>query len=187
MLTYQLTIGDQTRNLPLIAINDDTAIASFVLLGDDVLTRAAAKLLLPKLPTHFDYLVTVESKGIPLAHDLSLLAGHPQSFVIRKSVKGYMRNPLTATVDSITTTHPQKLVLDSRDIQQLQGKRVVLVDDVISTGSSMHSAEQLLRKINCHVCGRLAILAEGKAAGRTDIQYLAPLPLFNLDGSVKDD
>jgi adenine phosphoribosyltransferase len=186
MLNYQLTIGSQVRNLPLIAINNDTAIASFVLLGDDAMTRTAAKLLLPKLPAHFDYLVTVESKGIPLTHDLSLLAHHPRSFVIRKSVKGYMKNPITATVNSITTTHPQKLVLDGNDARQLQGKEVVLVDDVISTGSSMQSAEQLLQKINCHVCGRLAILAEGKAARRTDIQYLAPLPLFNFDGSVKE-
>lgn len=185
MKTYQLTIGNQCRNLPLIPINADTAIASFVLLGDDAMSYAAAKLLLPKLPPCFDYIVTVESKGISLAHDLALLSNHPHSMVIRKSVKAYMKNPLETRVNAITTTHEQKLVLDGNDAQTLRGKRVVLVDDVISTGGSIHAAGQLLSKAGCHVVSRLAILAEGAAAKRTDIQFLKPLPLFNRDGSIK--
>ena len=185
MKTYQLTIGDQHRDLPLIPINDDTAIASFVLLGDDAMSYTAAKLLLPKLPTDFDYIVTVESKGISLAHDLALLSGHPRSLVIRKSVKGYMSDPLETTVNAITTTHEQELVLDGSDARRLRGKRVVLVDDVISTGSSIHAAGQLLDRAGCQVVAKLAILAEGAAAQRTDIQFLKPLPLFNRDGTVK--
>ena len=186
MKTYQLIIGDQRRNLPLIPISTDTAIASFVLLGDDAMSYTAAKLLLPKLPSDFDYVVTVESKGISLAHDLALLSGHPRSLVIRKSVKGYMKDPLKTTVNAITTTHEQELVLDGDDAKKLQGKRVVLVDDVISTGNSIHAACQLLDKAGCHVVSKLAILAEGPAAKRTDIQFLKPLPLFNLDGTVKE-
>ncbi|KRM37689.1 phosphoribosyltransferase family protein [Limosilactobacillus pontis] len=184
--TYQLTIGDQHRSLPLIPINADTAIASFVLLGDDAMSYTAAKLLLPKLPVNFDYIVTVESKGISLAHDLALLSGHPRSLIIRKSVKGYMKDPLVTTVNAITTTHEQELVLDGNDVHRLWGKRVVLVDDVISTGSSIHAAQQLLNQAGCRVVGKLAILAEGGAAQRTDIQFLKPLPLFNLDGTVKE-
>ncbi|WP_267202156.1 phosphoribosyltransferase family protein [Limosilactobacillus kribbianus] len=182
---YQLKLGSLTRKLPIIPISTDTAIASFVLLGDDELSRTAAKLIQPKLPTQFDYIVTVESKGIPFAHDLSLITKHPRSFVIRKSVKGYMRNPLEQSVNSITTKQEQELVLDGQDAQQLRGKKVLLVDDVISTGSSIHSAATLLEKAGSQVVGKVAILTEGDAAKRDDIIFLAKLPLFNLDGTIK--
>lgn len=185
MKTYQLTIGDQHRELPIVQISNDTAIASFVLLGDDAMSYTAAKLLLPKLPSHFDYIVTVESKGISLAHDLTLLSNHPHSLVIRKSVKEYMRHPLETHVNAITTSHEQKLVLDGNDAEKLRGKQVVLVDDVISTGGSIHAASELLDKAGCHIVSKMAILAEGAAAKRNDIQFLKPLPLFNLDGTVK--
>lgn len=185
MKTYQLTIGDQQRDLPIVPISDDTAIASFVLLGDDAMSYTAAKLLLPKLPADFDYIVTVESKGISLAHDLALLSNHPHSLVIRKSVKGYMQHPLETHVNAITTNHEQELILDGNDATKLRGKRVVLVDDVISTGGSIHAASELLNKTGCQIVGKLAILAEGAAAKRTDIQFLKPLPLFNLDGTIK--
>ncbi|MBN6050027.1 phosphoribosyltransferase family protein [Lactobacillus helveticus] len=185
MNTYQLTIGDQKRDLPIIPISKDTAIASFVLLGDDAMSYAAAKLLLAKLPRQFDYLVTVETKGISLAHDLALLSNHPRSLVIRKSVKSYMKDPLVTTVNSITTDHEQTLVLDGNDAARLANKRVVLVDDVVSTGGSLRAAEHLLRKTNCRIVDKLAILAEGAAARRTDIQFIKPLPLFNLDGAIK--
>lgn len=185
MKKYRIKIGDQTRDLPLIPISDDTAIASFVLLGDDKLSKTAAKLLAPKLPKHFDYLVTVESKGITLTHDLSLITNHPRSFVIRKSVKSYMNQPLTTTVDSITTQNQQELVLDGADAKELNGKRVILVDDVVSTGNSLKAAESLLNKAGCEVITKVAILAEGAAKDRDDVIFLAPLPLFNPDGSEK--
>lgn len=182
---YQLQLGPLTRKLPLIPISADTAIASFVLLGDDELSRTAAELIKPQLPAAFDYIVTVESKGIPFAHDLSLVTNHPRSFVIRKSVKGYMREPLEQAVNSITTKQEQRLVLDGQDARELRGKRVLLVDDVISTGDSIHSAATLLEQAGSHVVGKAAILAEGDAANRTDIIFLAKLPLFKLDGTIK--
>ena len=185
MKKYRITVGDQTRDLPLIPISDDTAIASFVLLGDDAMSKTAAELLLPKLPKKFDYVVTVESKGITLAHDISLLSGHPHSFVIRKSVKGYMENPLTTAVDSITTKGQQLLVLDGADAAEPKGKSVVLVDDVVSTGGSLKSAEKLLNLAGCQIVAKAAILAEGAAADRDDVAFLGKLPLFNLDGTIK--
>lgn len=182
---YQLKLGSLMRKLPIIPISADTAIASFVLLGDDELTRTAVDLIRPQLPAQFDYIVTVESKGIPFAHDLSLAMRHPRSFVIRKSIKGYMHDPLEQAVNSITTKQKQKLVLDGQDARQLQGKKVLLVDDVISTGSSIHSAATLLEKAGSHVVGKAAILAEGDAAKRDDIIFLAKLPLFHPDGTIK--
>ena len=182
---YQLKLGPLTRKLPIIPISADTAIASFVLIGDDELSSTAADMLRPQLPAQFDYIVTVESKGIPFAHDLSLATRHPRSFVIRKSIKGYIRKPLEQDVNSITTKQKQELVLDGQDAQQLQGKKVLLVDDVISTGSSIHSAATLLEKAGSHVVGKVAILAEGDAAKRDDIIFLAKLPLFKPDGTIK--
>lgn len=184
-MKYQLQVAGLTRELPIMPINSDTAIASFVLLGDDELSYAAAQQLANQLPQDFDYIVTMESKGITLAHDINLLSHHRQSFVLRKSVKDYMSKPLTTTVDSITTQHPQKLVLNGDDATQLQGKKVVIVDDVVSTGSSMAAAEKLLKQINVQVVGKMAILAEGNAKNRSDITFLKPLPLFNLDGTEK--
>ncbi|AJT50785.1 phosphoribosyltransferase family protein [Limosilactobacillus mucosae] len=185
MQKYRITVGDQIRDLPLIPISDDTAIASFVLLGDDAMSRTAAELLIKKLPHKFDYVVTVESKGITLAHDISLLTNHPRSFVIRKSVKSYMKDPLTTTVDSITTQGQQQLVLDGADAKELQGKSVILVDDVVSTGGSLQSAEKLLKLAGCQIIAKATILAEGDAAERDDVVFLGKLPLFNLDGTIK--
>lgn len=182
-MEYQLTIGNQTRRLPLVPVNATTAIASFVLLGDDALTYQAAQLLAARLTTPFDYLVTVESKGLTLTHDLSRLTNHPRSFVIRKSIKSYMQQPLTTTVKSITTAQAQTLVLDGADAAALQGKKVILVDDVISTGESLKAAESLLQQAGSTVVGKAAVLAEGAAQKRTDVTFLAPLPLFNLDGT----
>ena len=185
MQKYRITVGNQTRDLPLNPISDDTAIASFVLLGDDAMSKTAAELLIQRLPKKFDYVVTVESKGIILAHDISLITNHPRSFVIRKSVKSYMENPLPTTVDSITTKGQQQLVLDGADAAELKGKSVVLVDDVVSTGGSLKSAEKLLNLAGCQIIAKAAILAEGAAAERDDVIFLGKLPLFNLDGTIK--
>lgn len=179
MEKFELKIGPLTRHLPILPINDTTAIASFVLLGDAELTDYAAQALAKRVPAAFDYFVTLESKGIPLAQELSRVTNHPQFVVLRKSVKDYMLAPLTVPVTAITTSAPQKLVLDGADADRLVAKRVVIVDDVISSGGSLTAAKTLLEKAGAKVVGQLAILAEGEAANRTDIEYLAELPLFS--------
>ena len=178
--TYQLQVGPLTRRLPVMPISDTMAIASFVLLGDAELTDYAAEELAKKVPAEFDYFVTLESKGIPLAQELSRLTGHQEYVVLRKSVKDYMRAPLTVPVKAITTSAPQILALDGADADKLVAKRVVIVDDVISSGGSLSAAEQLVSRAGATVVSRLAILAEGDAVKRTDIDYLAELPLFPL-------
>ncbi|WP_265455468.1 phosphoribosyltransferase family protein [Enterococcus sp. HY326] len=175
---YNLTVGQLTRQLPIVPITNDMAIASFVLLGDAELTHYAAKLLLEKLPQDFDYIVTFESKGIPLAQELTYLAGQKKYFVLRKSIKSYMENPVTQSVNSITTKEEQLLVLDGTDAAELQGKKVILLDDVISTGASMQAAVDLLAAIKLEIIGKFAILAEGEAADRTDLTYITKLPLL---------
>lgn len=177
--TYELTIGPLKRELPLIKINPTTTIASFVLLGDAELTAYAAEQLSQKLKNiDFDYLVTMESKGIPLAQVLSDQTNHPHFIVLRKSVKDYMDAPLTESVHAITTSADQELVLDGADANLIRNKKVVIVDDVISSGGSLNTANALLKKAGANVVKQLAILAEGPAANRTDIDFLAPLPLF---------
>lgn len=177
--TYELTIGPLKRELPLIKINPTTTIASFVLLGDAELTAYAAEQLGKKLANvDFDYLVTMESKGIPLAQVLSDQTNHPHFIVLRKSVKDYMNKPLTESVHAITTSADQELVLDGADADMIRGKKVVIVDDVISSGGSLNTAQSLLKQADATVVKQLAILAEGPAAKRTDFEYLAPLPLF---------
>jgi len=177
--TYTLKLGPLTRQLPLIRLNDTTTIASFVLLGDTELTAYAAQQLHQRLANvNFDYLVTMESKGIPLAQALSELSHQDRFMVLRKSVKDYMQRPLTTPVQSITTSADQELVLDGHDATLLKDKRVVIVDDVISTGGSLATAQTLLAAAGAQVVRQVAILAEGAAANRTDIDFLAPLPLF---------
>lgn len=177
---YELQIGKLKRNLPIMPISETTAIASFVLLGDSELAHYAAEKLVDKLLDPFDYFVTLESKGIPLAEELSQISQHAEFIVLRKSVKAYMEQPLKVPVNSITTTKQQQLVLDGKDAAKLSGKRVVLVDDVISTGGSLAATEKLLEQAGATVISKCAILAEGAAAKRKDILYLAELPLFPI-------
>lgn len=177
--TYQLKLGPLTRDLPLIQLNQDLTIASFVLLGDAELTHYAATQFTELLSdVSFDYLVTIESKGIPLAQELSWLTHHDRYIVLRKSVKDYMQAPVEQPVSSITTSADQELVLDGTDADLIRGKRVVIVDDVISTGGSVLTAKQLIEQAGATVVEQIAILAEGDAAERKDIRYLEKLPLF---------
>lgn len=178
--TYELTVGKLKRTLPIIPVNQTTAIASFVLLGDSELAHYAAGKLAARILKPFDCIVTLESKGIPLAEELSRITRHPKFIVLRKSAKAYMKDPIKVAVKSITTTTQQKLVLDGYDADYLRGKRVILVDDVISTGGSLEAAEQLLKKAGAEVLVKCAILAEGDAAKRNDILFLEQLPLFKL-------
>ncbi|HIX51520.1 MAG TPA: adenine phosphoribosyltransferase [Candidatus Lachnoclostridium stercoripullorum] len=175
--TYELTVCGVERTLPLIPIDENSAYASFVVIGDTELVERAAKELAGQIPP-VDVVMTAEAKGIALAYEISRLLHMKEFIVARKSVKSYMRNPISASVHSITTQGEQHIYLDETDIQKVAGRRVCIVDDVISTGESLRAVEELAKKAGGDVVCRAAILAEGKAAERTDILFLGKLPLF---------
>lgn len=173
---YTLQVAGLTRKLPVCRLNEKMSIAAFIMFNDVELTIACAKELLAKAP-EFDVLVTAEAKGIPLAYEMSRQSGKPY-ITTRKGVKLYMKNPVKIDDQSITTANKQTLVIDQSDIDQMNGKRLLLVDDVISTGGSMHAIEALVSKSSGTIVGRCAVLAEGDAAERKDIFFLQTLPLF---------
>lgn len=179
-----MKIAGLERELPLCPINDELYIGAFVMFGDVEITCAAASELLKKAP-EFDVIVTAESKGIPLAYEMARQSGDKDYVVCRKAQKLYMLDIIETVVDSITTDNVQKLCLGQSDIALLENRRVLIVDDVISTGESLKSIEKLLEQIDCGIAGKMAVLAEGDAIKRDDIIYLEELPLFNPDGSVK--
>ena len=183
MKAYKMTIAGLERDLPICPVNENLSIAAFVIFGDPELTTAAAKELLSKAP-EYDYLITAEAKGIPLVHEMARLAGNQKYFLARKGPKLYMTGVLEVTVHSITTEKVQKLYLDTADAALMKGKRVLIVDDVISTGESLYALEQLVKQAGGEICGRMAILAEGDATEREDLIYLEKLPLFTKDGEV---
>ena len=172
---YTLQVAGLTRKLPVCRLNEKMSIAAFIMFNDVELTIACAKELLAKAP-EFDVLVTAEAKGIPLAYEMSRQSGKPY-ITARKGVKLYMKNPVKIDDQSITTANKQTLVIDQSDIDQMNGKRLLLVDDVISTGGSMHAIEALVSKSSGTIVGRCAVL-EGDAAERKDIFFLQTLPLF---------
>jgi len=178
---YTLEVAGVTRQLPIMQVSDSLCIASFVILGDCEIVTQAAPMIEAELP-QVDYIVTAEAKGIPLVHELCRLRGLPYYIVARKSVKPYMSKPLTDEVVSITTQKKQTLCLDGKDALLLQGKRVAIVDDVISTGESISAIERLVEKAGGNIVARAAILAEGDAARRDDIIFLEELPLFPVEG-----
>ena len=173
---YTLQVAGLTRKLPVCRLNEKMSIAAFIMFNDVELTVACAKELLAKAP-ELDVLVTAEAKGIPLAYEMSRQSGKPY-ITARKGVKLYMKNPVKIDDQSITTANKQTLVIDQSDIDQMNGKRLLLVDDVISTGGSMHAIEALVSKSSGTIVGRCAVLAEGDAAERKDIFFLQTLPLF---------
>ena len=183
-MTYPMRVAGLTRDLPLCKVNDDLYIGAFVIFGDVELTVACARELLKKAP-EYDVLITAESKGIPLAYEMARQAGTNRYLLARKSPKLYMKNVFTVKVNSITTTKEQILCIDQDDVDFMRGKRVLIVDDVISTGESLHAVEELVKQAGGNIVGRMAILAEGDATERDDIIYLEKLPLFNSDGTVK--
>lgn len=182
---YKMTIAGCERELPLCPISDELYIGAFVIFGDMELTTACAKALLERAPEH-DVLITAESKGIPLICEMARMSGNERYVLARKGAKLYMRNLFKAEVRSITTDHVQTLYLDGADAQYMRGKRVVIVDDVISTGESLHALEELVHQAGGNIVGRMAILAEGDAATRDDLIYLEKLPLFDKDGKPMD-
>ncbi len=174
---YPIDIAGVKRQLPICKVNDDLYIAAFVIFGDVELTRACATELVKRLPEH-DVLITAEAKGIPLIYEMARMIGAPRYLIARKSPKLYMQSPKAVDVQSITTARVQTLYIDQEDADYMVGKRVVIVDDVISTGESVLAVEKLITESGGTVAGRLAILAEGDAVEREDIEYLKPLPLF---------
>ena len=171
-----MKIAGLERELPLCPVNYKLDIAAFICFGDVELTVAAAKAIIDKCPD-FDYIVTPEAKSIPIAYEMSRQSGK-KYFVIRKKPKIYMMDPVSVHVKSITTDRVQTLILDSRDGEELRGKRILVVDDVISTGESLAAVEKLLEKFDVNIVAKAAVFAEGDAADRDDIVYLEKLPLF---------
>ena len=180
---HRMNIAGLTRDLPLCPLNDKLMIAGFVIFGDPELTTACAKELLARAP-EYDYMITAESKGIPLVHEMARLAGNQKYFLARKTPKLYMTGVFEVTVRSITTAKEQKLYLDSADAELMKGKRILIIDDVISTGESLKALEELVSRAGGEVCGKMTILAEGDAQERPDIIYLEKLPLFNSEGEI---
>lgn len=173
---YRINIAGLERDLPICPVNDKLSIAGFIIFGDVEMTVHAAAELLKKCP-EFDYIVTPEAKSIPLAYEMSRQSGK-KYFVVRKKPKLYMQNPVSVEVRSITTASVQTLILDGAEGEQIRGKRVLIVDDVISTGESIKAVEELCGKFEANIVGDCAVLAEGDAADRSDIIFLQKLPLF---------
>ena len=182
---YEMEIAGLTRQLELFPVSDGLCIAAFILFGDVEITEACAKALLEKAPAH-DIILTAEAKSIPLAYEMARQEGHNDYVIARKGIKVYMKDVISTEVDSITTQHTQALYLGRTEIQKIKGKRVLIVYDVISTGASLASLEQLVQKAGGIIVGKMAVLAEGDAMDRPDIIALDRLPLFNTDGTVKD-
>ena len=177
MKTYTLHVAGLTRELPIIKLSYDLSIASFVILGDTEIVKKTAPMIAKKLP-EVDFVVTAEAKGIPLAYEISKILNLNEYIVARKSIKAYMEEPIEVEVNSITTTNSQKLYLNNQDANKIKGKRVALVDDVISTGQSLKALETLVEKAGANIVAKAAILAEGEAKDRKDIIFLEALPLF---------
>lgn len=181
-MTYEMKVAGLKRDLPLCPISDTLMIGAFVIFGDVELTCACARDLL-KLAPEFDYMVAPEAKAIPLVHEMARQSGRNGYFLVRKAPKLYMDGVFEAVDRSITTKGEQKLYMDGADAKKMKGRRVLILDDVISTGGSLAAVESLVEQAGGVVVGRMAILAEGDAAKREDILFLEKLPLFNADGA----
>ena len=180
---YRMKVAGLERDLPICPVTDTLYIAGFVIFGDQELTVACARELLARAP-EYDYIITAEAKGIPLAHEMARQAGDAKYILARKAPKLYMTEVFQSSVKSITTAKEQTLYLDGADARLMEGKKILLVDDVISTGESLKALEVLVEKAGGIICGRMAILAEGDAQDREDLVYLEKLPLFNPDGTI---
>ena len=181
-MTYRLKVAGIERDLPLCPIGENLNIGAFVLFGDVELTEKCAEELYKRAPEH-DVMLTAESKGIPLIHAMCRLSGRNRYILARKSVKLYMSNVVACETQSITTAAKQTLYVDGVDAEYMRGKRVLIVDDVISTGGSLESLENLVRQSGGEIVGKMTILAEGDATKRDDIIYLEKLPLFDGAGN----
>ena len=182
---YKIKVAGLERALPLCKVNDEIYIGAFVIFGDVELTCSCARELLKVAPPH-DIMITAESKGIPLLFEMARQSGENKYLIARKAPKLYMKDIFSTEVHSISTAKKQTLYIDGEDAKLMNGKRVLIIDDVISTGESLRAVEKLVRQAGGNVVGKMAILAEGDAQYRDDIIYLEKLPLFNPDGTQKD-
>ncbi len=180
-MTYEMHVAGLTRRLPLCPISDTLMIGAFVIFGDVELTCACARELL-RIAPEFDYMVAPEAKAIPLVHEMARQSGRNEYFLVRKKKKAYMNGVFEAVDRSITTEGEQKLYMDGADAAKIRGRRILILDDVISTGGSLAAVESLVDQAGGQVAGRMAILAEGDAAKRKDILFLERLPLFDAEG-----
>ena len=180
---YHMNIAGCERDLPLCPISDTLMIGAFVIFGDPELTTACAEELLKRAPEH-DYMISAEAKGIPLVHEMARLEGNKRYFLARKNPKLYMTGVFEAELRSITTAKDQKLYLDMADAELMKGKKILIVDDVISTGESLKAIETLVEKAGGIICGKMTVLAEGDAQDRDDLIYLEKLPLFDSNGNA---
>ncbi len=180
---YTMTVAGLERSLPICPLNENLKIAGFVIFGDPELTTACAKELIQKAP-EYDYIITAEAKGIPLAHEMARLQGNQKYFVARKKSKFYMSGVFESKVNSITTAGEQTLYIDVADANLMKGKKILIVDDVISLGESLNAVEKLVNDAGGIICGKMFILAEADSANREDIVYLERLPLFDKDGNA---
>ncbi|MBR2672090.1 MAG: adenine phosphoribosyltransferase [Oscillospiraceae bacterium] len=174
---YEMTIAGCKRQLPLCEVNEHLDIAGFIMFGDVEITVKAAEELLKKIDFEFDYILTAEAKGIPLAYELARQSGK-EYIVGRKGPKLYMKNPVKLEIVSITTDHVQTLYLDQTDLDKMKGKNVLIADDVISTGGSLKTLEEMVKLAEGNLAGKVTVLAEGEAAQRKDIVFLEELPVF---------
>lgn len=181
--SYTMTIAGVERSLPLFPISENLQIAAFIMFGDVEITKASAEALLKAVP-EYDIMVTAECKSIPLIYEMARQSGADNYIIARKGPKLYMKNIITTDVDSITTAHKQTLCIGEADVEAMCGKRVLIVDDVISTGESLAALEELVNKAGGSIVGKAAVLAEGSAANRDDIIFLEKLPLFDKDGNA---
>ena len=184
-MVHRMKVAGLERDLPICKVTDDLYIAGFVVFGDQELTVACARELL-KVAPEYDYIITAEAKGIPLAHEMARQTNASKYFLARKVPKLYMTGVFEVAVKSITTAKEQKLYLDVADAEMMKGKKILLVDDVISTGESLRALEVLVEKAGGIIAGRMAILAEGEAQDRADLIYLEKLPVFHPDGTVME-
>ena len=182
---YNMEIAGLKRSLKLYKVCDGLCIAAFILFGDVEITKASAAELLKKAP-EYDIMLTAECKSIPLIYEMARQSRQNNYIIARKGVKVYRDNVISTDVNSITTENMQHLYLGESDANALKGKRVLIVDDVISTGESLTSLEYLAKKAGGEIVGKMAVLAEGDAAERDDIIYLEKLPLFDEDGNIKE-
>lgn len=180
---YRINIAGLERDLKICPLNENLSIAGFIMFGDVEITEHCAAELLRRAPA-FDVMITAESKGIPLVYEMARQAGMNRYLLARKGIKAYMSDVIAYEVTSITTQHKQTLYLDGADAAYMKGKRVLIVDDVISTGESLLALEQLVLRAGGEIAGKMTVLAEGDARDRTDITYLAYLPLFHADGTA---
>ena len=184
-MVHRMKVAGVERDLPICKVTDDLYIAGFVVFGDQELTVACARELL-KVAPEYDYIITAEAKGIPLAHEMARQTNAAKYFLARKVPKLYMTGVFESTVKSITTEKEQTLYLDTADAELMKGKKILIVDDVISTGESLRALEVLVEKAGGIIAGRMAVLAEGDAQDRGDIIYLEKLPLFHPDGTIME-